>query len=321
MSKASKNKRYYDYAFTYFFKYQQIDIIEEGSETEQISLEYELKAFNIFMEEHQHLFKYYIYQVEKCPNTSRLHLQGYLYLKHNKTFSALKKYFKNDYNSIHLEIRRAPTPKEAVDYCKKEDSKYKPIYAEEGYLIEFGRLPSLDEIDSQGNRTDIEDFIQAINEGMSYDDLLLNFPSMMLRYDKFYEKQKKLYLKNKYMNSIRKMENELYTGLIYQEDMIQQIFNKYGFNNVYRLPSFNKYAFDDYNNEDVVLIDNYKEQFIDSFLIRLCSGAPMYLGARYESKVASFTKVIVLTAYDLKTFTFENRIINYEEVFKKVKQF
>lgn len=318
MARKKSDPRFYSYSFTYFLKYEPLEIFVDLND-EEVSINFELKKLNMFFEERKNIFKFVSYQLEKCPNTGKLHVQGFLYLFNAKSFASVKKMFKIDYNSMHLESNRGSI-QECYDYTRKLDSRYLPNYASEGILYEMGALPSLSEVNQQGQRTDLEDFLDAIYDGTSYDDLLLNFPTMMIKYEKFYEKHRKRYLEKIYMTKYRTMKNELYLGVIDMDSKIQDIYDKYGFENVYRLPSYNKYAFDDYEQQEVVLLDNYKEQFYDMFLSRLLSGAPLYLGARYESKVAAFTKVIVLTEYDKSIFSVENRIVDLKQLFYKIKE-
>lgn len=64
--------------------------------------------------------RYIIFQVEKCPDTGRLHLQGYIELYRQFRLKGLKTLL--DCNEAHCEPRRG-TREEAMEYCKKEDSR------------------------------------------------------------------------------------------------------------------------------------------------------------------------------------------------------
>lgn len=79
--------------------------------------------------------KYLVVGKEICPTTGKEHWQGYVELKNAKTFSAIKKLFKD--NKLHLEERKG-NALQASNYCKK-DGKYE----------EFG------ELSSQGARSDL----------------------------------------------------------------------------------------------------------------------------------------------------------------------
>lgn len=63
--------------------------------------------------------KYTVYQLEKCPDTQRLHYQGYSEFTDNVTWAAMKNWMGQ---SLHLEARHG-TRTEARDYCMKEETR------------------------------------------------------------------------------------------------------------------------------------------------------------------------------------------------------
>lgn len=63
--------------------------------------------------------RYAIAQIEMCPTTHRLHIQGYLEFKDSKRRSTIKKMWNS-----HLEPRKATRP-DARDYCRKKKWKGK----------------------------------------------------------------------------------------------------------------------------------------------------------------------------------------------------
>lgn len=311
----SKDRKY-DYCFTYFLPDDSNVLGLEIDEETKIKMIYN-KLSQLLSDDK--IFKYSIFQLEKCPETERLHFQGYFYFINARSFSACKKLLgSNGFNSAHIENRKAEKIIEAVDYCKKIDSRYMPDYMPNGLSFEFGVIPSLDEI-NQGKRTDLEAFIDRINDGANYDELLLEFPSYVVRYDKLFLKLRKKYLERKYMTIKRKMENVLYYEYSNSDEILDYIYATYGYDNVYRLPNYSRFAFDDYNEQEIIVLDNYDSQFIDNFLLKLLSGNPLYLGARYENKVACFTKVIIITKLQKDSFRFNNHIFRLRDYFSKIE--
>lgn len=94
--------------------------------------------------------QYMIYQQEKCPTTGRLHYQGYLELTKSVKMTGVKKIFKDD--TIHLEKRKG-TQQQAIDYCKKLQSRVGPI-------SEYG-TPA-----KQGKRNDLISVKETIDESI-----------------------------------------------------------------------------------------------------------------------------------------------------------
>lgn len=64
--------------------------------------------------------RYTVYQLERCPDTGRIHAQGYSEFMRTMRMNLMKKLFQDQ--SIHLEPRQG-TNVQARDYCMKEESR------------------------------------------------------------------------------------------------------------------------------------------------------------------------------------------------------
>ena len=64
--------------------------------------------------------KYIVWQVEKCPKSERLHLQGYVEFNKAFSFKRVKEILGDD--TIHLESRKGSRV-QARKYCMKEESR------------------------------------------------------------------------------------------------------------------------------------------------------------------------------------------------------
>lgn len=94
--------------------------------------------------------RYLVAQFEKCPDTQRIHLQGYAEFSKPIRFSGLRC---GCLDGSHFERRRG-TRDEARNYCTKEQTR---IYGP----VEYGEWSG----GGQGNRTDLEAIKHAIDEG------------------------------------------------------------------------------------------------------------------------------------------------------------
>lgn len=92
-------------------------------------------------------YKYIVVQLEKCPDTSRLHWQGFVQLSKQRTRSKLQSLF----SGLHCE-RRKGSIADAINYCQKEETRVNGPWTD-------GDLPS------QGQRTDLEQVKQLIDTG------------------------------------------------------------------------------------------------------------------------------------------------------------
>jgi len=98
-------------------------------------------------------FMYLVFGYETCPTTNKPHLQGFIYFKDAKTFTATKKAFKNP--TIHIEASHH-SPDENRKYCLK----IRAIdTAPNEQFEEYGECPQ------QGRRTDVETVREQLNDG------------------------------------------------------------------------------------------------------------------------------------------------------------
>jgi len=103
------------------------------------------------------------------------HLQGYIEFKNPRTLEALKAI-----NSrIHWEVRKG-TPEQAAVYCKKE-----------GDFAEWGK------ISRQGKRSDLDEIVEAIDNGAKARDIFDLAPSGFIRYHKGIERAISLQYKHR----------------------------------------------------------------------------------------------------------------------------
>ena len=91
--------------------------------------------------------RYAIYQREKCPESGRLHYQGYMEFNSPKKIGGLKKWS----STAHFESRRG-SREEARAYCMKEESRVSPP-------VEFGKWTA-----GQGHRTDLDSACELIKK-------------------------------------------------------------------------------------------------------------------------------------------------------------
>lgn len=113
-------------------------------------------------------YDYCIFQTEVCPETERVHQQGFIMMKKPVRFTSIKKLL--DDNAAHCEKRKG-TVKQAIEYCKKDDSR-------QAGPFEYGEQPE----DNSGQRTDLESLMTAIREGMTWEDIKTQFASAAIRY-------------------------------------------------------------------------------------------------------------------------------------------
>lgn len=90
--------------------------------------------------------------VETCPDTGRVHHQGYVEFTSAKRIGQVKTLLED--NAVHLEPRRGKQ-QQAIDYCKKD-----------GVFTDWGKPKA------QGKSKEVEDAMEAVREGVKLNDIL-----------------------------------------------------------------------------------------------------------------------------------------------------
>lgn len=111
---------------------------------------------------------YCIFQKERCPETQRDHIQGYVELKNPMRIAGVKTLF-ND-KTMHLEKRNG-TRTEAREYCRKPESRIDGPWEYGTWKEEAG----------QGKRSDLSEIYQDIKSGMAKCDILEKYPATYIR--------------------------------------------------------------------------------------------------------------------------------------------
>lgn len=117
-------------------------------------------------------FTFAVFQLERCPDTERLHLQGYLKVKRPTRITALKKW--PTFPDAHFEPRFG-TEEQAIAYCEKEESRVAGPWRR-GHLAR------------QGERTDLVAVCESIKEGKSLADIAEHNTATFLRYPRGIER-------------------------------------------------------------------------------------------------------------------------------------
>lgn len=102
-----------------------------------------------------------VLQIERCPNTQQLHLQGCVVYKSPRAWRSVRSYTAfvecEDFKTAHVEPARSQA--QALNYCRKEESRwFGPLYLNQVQVEERcqGR---------QGKRTDLELACELIQQG------------------------------------------------------------------------------------------------------------------------------------------------------------
>jgi len=112
--------------------------------------------------------KYAIYQKEQTE-TGTLHWQGYVQFKNPKSFACVRRAL---HPNTHWEAQKSSN-ETARDYCRKEETRVSGPY-------EFGTFSK-----GAGTRNDIEEFRDALRQGINDNELLENYSLEIAKFPRF----------------------------------------------------------------------------------------------------------------------------------------
>ena len=259
-----KNKQARDWCFT----------VNNPVQTEQEFLEY-LKTVSDL--------RYVVFQRERAPETGTEHYQGYFEFTQPKWFTTIKKCLSKKTIGVdaHIEQRRAKRTQARL-YCMDEETRISSIYYEYGEFIE------------DGERTDLTDIMRDIENDVSFYDLSKKHGNRFIRVMKWAKEYRQAYLENKYKRVFRNMK----VYYIYGSagcGKTSYVFNKHGYDDVYRTTNYEFGWIDDYNGEKVLFLDEFRSSFKISEILDYLDGQPIRIRGRHFNRVACYDTVYIVS--------------------------
>lgn len=215
---------------------------------------------------------YLCYGTEVCPETKRLHLQGFIQLDTNQRMSYLQKLLKCTWHPCN------GSPEQNVAYCKKE-----------GEFYEFGKMTS------QGNRSDILALKAAVDSGASMATLYSDYFATYSRTKNFVDGYKRHKMaKRNWVPIVIVFWGPTGTG---KTRSLTELASRLG--SVYRVPQAKGSGlyYDGYDGEDVLFLDEvYGNRMSYSSMLELCDRysctLPVHQGPGFQCQA----KYILMTS-------------------------
>jgi hypothetical protein len=227
--------------------------------------------------------RYVVFQRERAPETGTEHYQGYFEFTQPKWFSTIKNYLSKIAIGVdaHIEQRKGKRS-QARDYCMDEETRISPQYYEWGEFIEGGE------------RTDLTDIMHDIENDMSFYDLSKKHGNRYIRVMKWAKEYRQSYLENKYKRVFRDMK----VYYIYGSagcGKTRHIFQKHGYDDVYRTTNYEFGWIDDYNGEKILFLDEFRSSFKISEILDYLDGQPIRIRGRHYNRVACYDTVYIVS--------------------------
>lgn len=232
---------------------------------------------------------------QKTPHT---HI--FLYSKNAILFSSIQKRF----YGAHIELAIG-TCQENRDYIRKE-GKYLVSDKKETNIIEtfeeYGEMP----IERKGSSDNISSqVLEMIKDGASNFEIIDRFPSYLTKIAHL-DKMRQTIMHEKYKTNFRKLEVTYIFGAT-ETGKTRYVLDKYGYENVYKVSNY-EHPFDNYENQDVILFDEFRSSIPLKEMLQFLDGYPCKLPARYNDKQACYTKVFIVS-----NIPFDKQYVNIQE--------
>jgi len=236
--------------------------------------------------------KYWCLSDEIGLNEGTYHTHIFIACANGVRFSTLK----NRFPIAHFDLAKG-TSQQNRDYVFKEGEKWEKSKKKETNLAntheEWGELP----LERQGRKYEYADIYDLIKQGYSDYEILDQYPEIMPQLDKI--ERARMTIKHEEFKNIPRQIEVTYIWGDTGTGKTRYIMEKYGYENVYRVTS-KTHPFDGYHCQDVITFEEFCGQFNIQEMLNYLDIYPIELPARYNNKVACYTKVFLTSNMDLK---------------------
>lgn len=260
------------------------------------------EEFYKYLSDLEHV-KYFIFQLEKGEIGKNVHIQLYIEFSIAKRFSTIKNYFP----TAHIE-KRLGTKVQARDYCSKKETRISSKFYEFGNFAE------------ERSRTDIKNVVELIKSGASDLEILDLYPTQFLRMGKMVQDIRQLAFIEKTKGTFNKRK-VIYIWGTPGCGKTSYLINKYG-KDACRVFKY-KNPFDHYNDEKVLILDEFYDSLDFDLLLNICDGYQISLPCRFRDKVGLFDTVYIVSNVPLseqyKSIQ-ENKKVKFKALMRRIDE-
>ena len=218
---------------------------------------------------------YFTFQLEQGENETP-HFKFYLEFNRALYFTQIQEKLPR---GTHIEQRRS-TRERAKKYCQKDDTRTSDKFYEYG---NFG---------SQGKRTDIDDIIECVKDGMTDSEIMQLYPNAFFHHQKKIDSIRELIRYEQFSDVERDIKVHYITGDT-GGGKTWFITQKHGYKNVHIIDNY-KNPWDRYKGQDVVVFEEFHGQHVMiTELLRWLDIYPVGLPCRYMDKQACYTTIYI----------------------------
>lgn len=227
--------------------------------------------------------RYIVWQIERCPETDNLHLQGYSEYTEPVRRSKVKKDISN---KLHVESREGSRI-QARNYCMKTDSRIDGPW-ELGVWHTKG----------QGNRSDISTAVSLIRNGSTSLDLIEQCPTTFVKFYKGFDRVRFEFMKIA-TRKFRDVKTKILIGPP-GSGKTRKVYEAEGYDEIYKLDTWSDNIwFDGYSGERVLLIDDFYGSGIKwGMFLNLLDGYPLRLPVKGSHTWACWDTIYITSNDD-----------------------
>lgn len=163
-----------------------------------------------------------------------------------------------------------------------------------GTFEEWGEIPN----EHPGQRTDWDIAYTMLADGCNVMDVI-RAQTHLMRYRSTLEQVRQELIAEQFRNTFRTLQ----TTYIYGATGLGKtrfVMEKYGYENVCQITSYQHGCFDKYQSEDVILFDEFSSSLKIHDMNNYLDGYPILLPCRYANRVACFTKIYLIANIPLE---------------------
>ena len=145
----------------------------------------------------------------------------------------------------------------------------------------------------QGKRKDLEVMYEMVKDGATNEEIRERFTNSYLKYFRNVEYVRQQIKYEEFLEVFRDLEVTYIYGSP-GTGKSKYVIDTHGYRNVYRITD-KKHPFDMYEGQDVIVFEEFRSSFMFDEMLNYLDGYPLILPARYNQKVACYTKVYIIT--------------------------
>ena len=238
-------------------------------------------------------FKTLLYFCMADEEGSTYHTHVFIVFSSRVRFSTIKKHFPE----AHIEKCKG-TVSDNVNYVKKSgkwelDSEKKEKCID-GTFEEFGTPPP----DSKGKRNDMSLLYQMVANNLTNAEIIAQNQDYILQIDKI-DKVRNTILSDQYKDTVRLNLQVIYVCGATGSGKTRGVLEQNGYSKVYRVTDY-LHPFDGYSCQPVICFEEFRSSIKIKDMLMYCDIYPVELPSRYVNKIACYTKIYIISNWELE---------------------